>query len=254
MAGKLVSLSTLRVAPCRDCNLQAKCLPNGLSGDETAEFERIVDSRRVLKRGECLYKNGDRFRALHVIRSGLVKTYTLSPNGNEHIAGFHLPGHVMGLNAIATKVHTDAARILDTTSLCRIPYDALDRLSGRIPVLRQQLVRLLSRRIAQEQSMLRELAQLPAEQRVAAFFHRTAQSFAELGFSPKQFGFRVPNVDLAAYLGLAVETVSRALSHLRNEGILNAQRASVEVHDMERLEMYARAGECRRRRLRRDGS
>lgn len=254
MVGKLVSLSALRAASCRDCSLQAKCLPSGLCADDTAQFEQIVDSRRVLKRGEYLYKNGDRFRALHVIRSGLVKSFALSPNGDEHIAGFHLPGHVMGLNAIAARHHTDSARVLDTTSLCRIPYDELDRLSGNIPVLRQQLVRLLSRRIAQEQSMLRELAQLPAEQRVAAFFHRIARSFWELGFSPKRFGFRVANVDLAGYLGLAVETVSRALSHLRSEGILNAQRATVEVHDMERLAMYARAGECRRRRLRRDGS
>ena len=139
----IVSLSQLKVA-CGQCMLSELCLPIGIDGEDLEQLDQIIHRSRPLKRGEHLFRQGDAFRAIYAVRSGSLKTYTVSDDGAEQITGFFLPGELVGLDAITAERHPGSARALETTSFCEIPFDQLEDLSGRLPSLRKQLLRRIN--------------------------------------------------------------------------------------------------------------
>lgn len=237
-AKRVLDLATYK-ANCTNCALRVQCLSGGLNGDSLSELDAIVKRKRPHAKGEFIYHAGDTFRSLYAVRSGLVKTYTIDQAGNEHITGFHFPGELIGLDAVANGRHDRFARALDTTSLCEIPYDRLDELSGNLPALRHQLVRVMSQEIVREEQMLMRLARMNADQRMAAFFCQLSERFTRLGYSGTTFSLRISNQDLGRYLGLASETVSRLLARLRAKGLLTVEKKQVQIHNMGQLRSVA---------------
>lgn len=243
MAGnsQIVSLGEFKNV-CTKCNLHDLCLPLGLSGGEAQQLDAIVRRRRPLNKGDYVFRVGEPFQSLYAVRSGVVKTFTISANGEERITGFRFAGQLLGLDGIARGHHEGYARALDTTSLCEIPYERLDALSGKIPSLRHQLLRIMSREIVHEEQMLTRMAQLPAEQRLATFFVQLSQRFSLLGYSDRSFPLKISNAELGAFLGLAGETVSRLLSRFRAQSLVTLQKKHVQIHDIEGLRVTARVG------------
>ena len=227
-----------RVA-CRDCSLYQVCLPVGVEAEELSELDRIIHQRRPLRRGEHLFRVGDEFDSLYVVRSGSVKTYAPSVDGREQITGFHLPGELLGLDAISNGDHPCGARALETASVCEIPYELLESLGGRIPALRQQIFRLMSRELLQEESHLLLLGRRGADERLAAYLMDLAERLRRRGFSATEFHLSMSRGDIGNYLGLAVETVSRTFTRFQEEGILTAERKHVVIHDAAALSRLA---------------
>ncbi|MFA9461302.1 fumarate/nitrate reduction transcriptional regulator Fnr [Thiohalorhabdus methylotrophus] len=239
-ATPVVDLESVR-AVCAGCSIQELCLPYGLDKDDLEQLDRIIERKRPLAAGELAYAEGDPFRALFAVRSGVLKTYLLEAEGEEHITGFHFPGELVGLDAISGGIHACSARALDTTSLCEIPFDRLDDLAGRIGGLRQQLFRLMSREIHQDDRERRNQAQAVADPRLAAFLLDVSGRLSKLGFSATTFRLKISNRDLANYLGLAPETVSRLFRRFRERGLATVQSKEVRIHDPERLRALARS-------------
>ncbi len=226
-------------AVCEQCSIQELCLPFGLGHQDLERLDHIIERKRPLAAGDFAYRTGDPFRALYAVRSGLIKTYILEESGDEHITGFHFPGELVGFDAIATGTHTCSARALDTTSLCEIPFDNLDALAGEIPGLRQQLFRLMSREIHRDEQERRTQSQAAADPRLAAFLVDVSGRFAKLGYSPFDFRLKISNQDLASFLGLAPETVSRLFRRFRDQGLVTIKSKQVQIHDLEGLKRLA---------------
>lgn len=224
---------------CQDCSLHQLCLPVGLDGADLALLDRIIRRRRPLRRGEYLFRAGDPLRAVYAVRSGSVKTYTCSSDGDEHVTGFHLPGELIGLDAIGSGVHPRSARALETSSVCEVAYEGLEELSMKIRGLQRQLLRLMSREIHHDETMMILLAGMAAEGRLAALLSNIAARVGERGFSPRAFRLSMSRNDIGSYLGLAVETVSRLFTRLQAEGLLSVQRKQVMIHDPDRLRRMA---------------
>lgn len=220
---------------CSDCGIHQSCLSLGLDGNELDALDNIVNCRQSLPRGAHLFRSGDSFRNLYVVRSGLLKTYSLTRYGDEVITGFHFPGMLVGLDAIATSRHSGCAQALDTTAMCELPFAKLDDLSARIPELRHRLMRLMSHEIIQEENMVGRLAQLPAEGRLAAYLIQVANHYQNLGFSTTEFPLQMSNIDLGRYLGISGETVSRVFSRFRERGVAEVQQRQAHIHDMQAL-------------------
>jgi CRP/FNR family transcriptional regulator len=231
---------------CEDCSLHRLCLPIGISAEDMERLDRIIKRKRPLARGEHLFRIGDRFRAIYAVRSGSVKTYTLTDNGSEQVTGFHLPGELVGLDAISPERHQCAARALETSSVCEIPFDRLEDLTVKIPALHHQLLRVMSQEILDEQGMLLLLGKKTAEERLAALLLSLSGRYHERGFSANEFRLSMSRNDIGNYLGLAVETVSRMFTRFQNEGILSVQRKNVRLLDVPRLKIMAGQGECGR--------
>jgi CRP/FNR family transcriptional regulator, anaerobic regulatory protein len=223
---KIVKLSSIKVA-CKDCTIFQLCLPLGIGDADLELLERIIRRRRPLSRGDHLFQMGDPFRAIYAVRAGSVKTYTLTDDGNEQITGFHLPGELVGLDAINTELHHCSAKALETTSLCEIPFDRLEELGSQVPSLQRQLLRIMSKEILTDQTLMMLLGKKSAEARLAAFLLSLSVRFQERRFSPNEFNLSMSRTDISNYLGLAVETVSRLFTRFQREGLIKAQRKHV---------------------------
>lgn len=238
MDSHVISLSSMQAA-CETCSLHQLCLPLELSHSDVEELERIIKRRRPLQRGEHLFQAGDPFTAIYAIRSGSIKTFTTTDDGQEQVTGFHLPSELVGLDAITTETHNCTARALETTSACEIPFNRLQELGAKIPGLQRQLLRIMSREILEDQDLMIWLGKKSAEERLASLLLRMSKRFTERNFSAREFNLSMSRTDIANYLGLAVETVSRLFSRFQAEGLLSVDRKHVVIEDMTGLQQMA---------------
>ena len=232
---KVVSLDGIKVA-CSNCSLSSLCLPFGLQPDDVERLESIIRRNRPIQRGQMMFSPGDKFRSLYVVKTGAVKTYTQTSSGDEHVVGFHLPGEILGLDAIQNDHHGCFAKALETTAICELPFTRLEELATHIPSLQHQMLRLLSREVSSESHMISLLNNSTAEERLASFLLGLSDRFKRRGFSATDFFLAMSRQDIGSYLGLALETVSRLFTRFQEQGILKVDRKHVQIKDLERLQ------------------
>lgn len=239
----MLDITTVKVA-CSQCSLSRLCLPMGLEDTDMDRLDAVLRRPRPLRRGEHLFRSGEPLRSLYAVRSGSLKTYTPCEDGSEQVIGFHLPGELIGMDAIEKERHICSAKVMETTSVCELPYDSLFDLARELPSLQKQFFRLMSKELAKDESLLLLLGKATAEERLATFLVSIAQRFKARGFSEHEFNLSMSRHDIGNYLGLAVETVSRMFSRFQDEKILSVHRKNVVIHDLERLKsLMHRAGE-----------
>lgn len=235
-----VSNTTLRIA-CSSCNLRELCLPVNLDGTEMQQLDALTSLKRTFRRGEYLYRCGEHFQSLYAIRTGFFKTQVLHEDGREQVTGFQMPGEIIGLDAICSEVHTCDAVALEDSEICEIPFDRLEALSRELPSLQRHLHKIMSREIVRDQGIMMLLGSMRAEERLAAFLLNLSQRFSARGYSPNSFYLRMTRQEIGSYLGLKLETVSRALSHFQEQGLLNVKVREVEITDLLRLRGFVGA-------------
>ncbi len=233
-AANVISIATLKAA-CQDCTLRGLCLPLGLNEADMRSLESTVKSRRKLKKGETLYRAGDPFRALYAIRSGSTKTSEIAADGSVQITGFHLPGELLGIDAISSEQHPCDVVVLENTEICELPFDKLEALARELPGLQHQLFRIMSREIMNEEHQLLMLGRMKAEERLSVFLLSFSERFARLGYSATDLRLPMSRQDLGDYLGLALETVSRLFSRFQEEDLIRVQGRDVRLLNLPRL-------------------
>jgi CRP/FNR family transcriptional regulator len=229
-ASHLIDINNLRIA-CSSCSLRELCLPAGLDTGEMERMDRLVTRRRKLKRGTDLYRAGESLAALYAIRSGFMKSCVLNVDGREQVAGFHMAGDLLGLDAIGGGSHTCDTIALEDTEVCEIPFASLEQLSRELPSLQHQLHRVMSREIVRDYGVMLLLGSMSAEERLAAFLLNLSQRFAARGYSPSEFRLRMTREEIGSYLGLKLETVSRALSAFQERGLIRVRQKNVRLLD-----------------------
>ena len=234
----VINISRMK-AECRDCTLRTICV-FGLS---TAEFDSALDEagglvkrRHQLRKGDVLYRLGDPLRALFAVRRGTLKTTGLMEDGRAQVTGFHLPGEVLGVDAINAAQYPCSAEALESAEVCEIPYGDLEALTQRVQGLPQALMRMMSREIVRDEQLVMMLGRMTAEERLASCLLSFSRRQATLGMSATQLRLAMSRQDLGDYLGLALETVSRLLSHMQVEGLLSVRGRDVHLHDLVRLQ------------------
>jgi len=220
---------------CKTCGLRELCLPAGLAPKEIEQLDQIVNHKRRLKRGEYLHRAGSALQALYAIRAGSLKSCILHDDGREQIAGFHMTGELLSMDAIGSGRQMSDAIALEDSEICEIPFSEFERLSRALPVLQQHFHRIMSREIARDYGVMLLLGSMRAEERLAAFLLNLSQRFAARGYSATRFNLRMTREEIGSYLGLKLETISRAFSHFQSEGLITVQNKSVEIKDLERL-------------------
>jgi CRP/FNR family transcriptional regulator len=236
------SAATVRIATpakaavgCSSCCVQGVCLPCNLNGSELTRFGEIATAKRRVPRGASLYHNGDRFESLYAVRSGAFKTVGVSRDGTEKITGFHLPGELLGLDAINGGRHGYNAVALEDSEVCIIPFAQLEQMALTLPALQHQLLRLLSGDISRDHGLMLLLGSMTAEQRLAAFLLSLSRRHQRLGFAAERFMLRMTREEIGNYLGLTLETVSRLLSRFQREGLVAVHQRDIEILGKDRL-------------------
>ncbi len=223
-----VSLAVIKTA-CSNCNLRELCLPLGLLPDELARLDDLVSTRRRVKRGDHLYRAGETFDAIYAIRSGFFKTGVLLSDGRDQVTGFQMAGELLGLDGISTEHHTCNAIALEDSEVCAIPFSRLESLSREIHTLQHHFHKVMSREIVRDHGVMMLLGTMRAEERLAAFLLNLSQRFTARGFSPSEFYLRMTREEIGSYLGLKLETVSRAFSRFQEEGHIAVQQKHIRI-------------------------
>ena len=229
-------LKYLRKA-CSSCSLAELCLPLGLDSGELEQLEQVIRRSNPIHADEHLYRVGDKFTALYAVRSGYLKTYFVDDIGREQVLGFHLPGELVGLDAIYPELHQCNAVALDITTVCRIEFSRISELAMQIPGLQAQMFRLMSKNIGSSYALAGDYS---AEERLAAFLLSLSSRLKLRGFSATHFMLAMPRKDIANYLRLATETVSRVFRRFQNEKLITVNRREIELLNFDRLENLAR--------------
>lgn len=220
---------------CSTCSLRELCLPAGLDPEELAQVDRMVNRRQPVKRGDYLYRAGAELRSLYAIRTGFMKSCVLYEDGREQVAGFHMMGDLMGLDAISSDRHMCDAVALEDSEVCEIPFAVLERLSREIPSLLSHFNRIMSREIVRDYGVMLLLGSMRAEERLAAFLLNLSQRFAARGYSPLEFHLRMTREEIGSYLGLKLETISRVLSHFQDEEMIVVRNKRIRITNMDAL-------------------
>ncbi len=224
---------------CASCSIQELCLPAGVGAADLERLDRLVNRQKPFKRGDKLFRAADEFNSLFVVRTGTVKTFHQGDDGVDQIIGFHYPGDIIGLDAIHTGQHSCTAECLEHTSVCELPFEKLEDVSRDIPGLRQQFMKIISREMSQEHRHLLILGKRNAHERLAVFLLGLSSRFESRGFSAHEFQLSMSRNDLANYLGLAVETVSRLFTRFQEQGVLEVERKMVRILNMDGLRKLA---------------
>lgn len=216
---------------CARCNLRELCVPGGIPAHELERLDSLVAMRRRVPRGGTLYRIGDDFRSLYAVRIGSFKTRVTHGDGLVQVTGFQVAGEILGLDGVAFERHGVDAVALEDSEVCVLPYLDLERIAREFAPLQRQLHKVMSREIVREQGVMMMLGSLSAEQRVAAFIVGLSERYQRLGYSPVEFVLRMTREEIGNYLGIKIETVSRAFTRLDEQGLLRVRSKQVEIMD-----------------------
>ncbi len=216
-------------AACSQCNLQELCLPLGLSEAEIQRLDTLVSTRRKVKRGHHLYRTGVPFEALYAIKTGFFKTDVLMEDGRDQVTGFQMAGEILGMDGISLESHTCNAVALEDSEVCVIPFAQLEQLSSEMRTLQHHFHKVMSREIVRDQSVMMLLGTMRAEERLAAFLLNLSQRFTARGYAAAEFHLRMTREEIGSYLGLKLETVSRAFSRFQEDGFISVQQKHIRI-------------------------
>jgi CRP/FNR family transcriptional regulator len=206
-------------------------LPFGLGSDVIQQLDNIIAHRTRIKKKSSLYRPGESFTALYAIRLGTFKTLLLAEDGREQIIGYHMAGEIIGLDGIGDERYACQAIALEDSEVCFLPFNQLEQLALELPTLRLNLYRLISRDLCRDQDMMLLLGSRCAEERLALFLLNLAERYQARGYSASEFVLRMTREEIASYLGLKLETVSRLFSSLQEQGLIQVQGRAIKLLD-----------------------
>jgi CRP/FNR family transcriptional regulator len=202
---------------CSSCAFSDACIAVGYGKPELVALHCLVEHVGPFRAGEHVFRTGDPFRAIYAVREGSVKTRLFDRDGNEQVLGFYLPGEVVGLNAIYPDHFPCDAVALESTLFCRFSFPAMSALAARLPAVQRHLFRLISKELGAVSLLAGDHS---ADERMAAFLVDLSTRYAARGYSPVRFHLSMSRGDIANYLRLAAETVSRVLTRFRTQQLI----------------------------------
>jgi CRP/FNR family transcriptional regulator len=193
--------------------------------------DTLAPQRRVVHTGDVVYQAGERFGNLYILNSGFFKVVNLAADGREQVVGLKFRGDWLGFDGIAHNQYACDAIAMDTGEVWVVRYDALLAACARQPALLTVLHEAMSREIARDRDSLMSVCTLPADARVADFLRYWAESLAKRGMRTDQITLRMTRAEIGNYLGITLETVSRALSELARDKVIGfAEKGRRDVH------------------------
>jgi CRP/FNR family transcriptional regulator len=234
---------TIKVA-CSNCNLRELCMPVGLKPQELERIDELVATRRKVRRGATLFRNGEPFTSLYAVRTGFFKTCVTAEDGRDQVTGFQMAGEMIGLDGIVNDRHTCDAVALEDAEVCVMPFDRIGELSREVGALQHHLHRIMSREIVREHGVMLLLGTMRAEERLAAFLLNLVQRLHARGFSRSELVLRMTRQEIGSYLGLKLETVSRTFSRFAEEGLIEVRHRHVRIADVDKLRALLSTPTC----------
>ena len=224
---------------CADCTLSELCLPAGVDHDDLGRLDTMIQRKRPLQRGESLFRTGDPLRSVYVASEGAFKTVVVNEAGEEHVLGFHLPGELFGLDAIGSGKHRCEAVALGQATVCELPFASLSTVAAQLPSLQRQLLRVMGQSADRDHDHVDVLSRRQASERIAMFLQGLGDRYRRIGQCGDDFLLPMSRDEIARYLNLALETVSRGFTRLHEDGVIEVRARRIRIIDAEALQSAA---------------
>jgi CRP/FNR family transcriptional regulator len=208
--------------------------------DSEEAQQQLRNSKRINRKSEHVFREGEDADCFYVMRSGSVKSYLVTEDGEEQVLGFYLPGDVFGMDVTESQHRMSSAVSLETTSVCRFPHAFLSARSHGV-----NLLKITAEQMQRDHNLVLMLARKDADGRIAGFLDDLACRYWSRGYSASSFLLTMSRQDIGCYLGLAVETVSRTLTRFQDCGVLRVNRREVEILDHDTLRKIAGTQVCK---------
>ena len=221
------------VHECHVCEPRGGCLGMVLLDSEEAQ-QQLSHAKRINRKSEHVFREGEEADCFYVVRSGSVKSYLVTEDGEERVLGFYLPGDVFGMDVTESEQRMSSAITLETTSVCRFPHAFLSARAQGV-----NLLKITAEQMQRDHNLVLMLARKDADGRIAGFLDDLACRYWSRGYSSTAFLLTMSRQDIGCYLGLAVETVSRTLTRFQECGVLRVNRREVEILDHATLRKIA---------------
>lgn len=214
---------------CSFCNLQQLCLPVSLNAGEMLMLEGLIRERRRVPKGSSLYRLGDPFVSIYAVRTGFFKTSVCNEEGRHQVTGFQMTGELLGFDGIGSDRHTCDALALEDSVVCVVRFAEFETVAFQVKALQHHMHRIMGREISRDHGVMLLLGSMHAEARLAAFILNLVSRLKSRGFSTTDLVLRMSRDEIGSYIGLKLETVSRAFSKLADEGILEVKLRHIRV-------------------------
>jgi len=228
-------IQNTKTSNCGDCELCTQNVNNRrvrIKSNEIAAIESIIDSHIMIEKNQTVYESGATFQNLFTVHSGMFKSVYLTHQGDERIVDVFIPGQIMGFDGIHQGKYKTTVKAVSTGSYCVIPFYPLQELAMKHRDIQVRLMKMMSEKIIQFEISHSEYN---AKQKLVSFIKDVSDLYYSRGFSASQFPFQISQRDLANFLGLAEETLSRVFSKLKSNHILALADHQVTIIDMEKF-------------------
>lgn len=213
------------------CPIRKASISRNFNEPEMLQFEDLVAGKRRVARHASLYRRHDRLNMLYVIRFGQFKLIVGDLIGEQRVAGFHMAGDLVGLDAIATGQHNFRLMALEDSEVCEIPFAAIAKMMGAEPAIQRQFLQAMSGALNNEYMRSFLLTTSSLDERFASFLLKLGEKYGRLGYSDKSFRLSMSRGDIGSYLGTTVESVSRLIARFNAQGAVSIRGRMVELRD-----------------------
>lgn len=231
---KAVTLGT----PCALCGAARACMPRLFENIDPAAFDRVVCGKRKVPRHTILCRENEAFSMLYVVRLGQFKILRRDPVGVSRVVKFHLPGDIIGMDAIASGEHGARAMALEDSEVCEISYLQLKHVVASEPRFAEKFLHLMSESMANQDERSTLLSMSSPEARFLSFLLSLSEKFGRIGYSTRAFRLAMSRSDISSYLGTTVETVSRLISRCNAQRSVRIDGRMVNLIDREGLQQH----------------
>lgn len=214
---------------CSQCRIRSKCLSAVF-----ADWDRVLESSEIVDTGDYLYQEGGNLDYLYAIKSGSFKLFREEQKKQE-IVGFFFPGELLGLDSLLNNYSKYNLIALERGLVCKVSLKNLKQAMLANPELNEQIINLLSLRLNGERNKSKMISHSKAEQKIACFIHWLATKFSKQGLEDKCFRLTLVQRDVASFLGISPETMSRVLAKFSAEKLLEWRCQQIVILDEKRL-------------------
>jgi CRP/FNR family transcriptional regulator len=241
MDGNVISFSQPS-ASCGNCHWSTFCVPKHPELDGRNALAKVGACTAPLRRGVHLFRQGDELKNLFIVRSGSVKCYTDSEDGLEQTIAFQFPGDLLGFDGIGVGAHQSSIVALETTAVCALPLPKAPQVAYESSAISGELMRAAASQLIDRQNHALMLGQKSAQARMCSFLLALSNRFGARGCSRTEFNLSMSRQEIANYLAVAVETISRLFSDLQRKDVLAVDRRFVRILSLPRLMEMAHEG------------
>jgi len=223
--------ATTEMNPCGACPVRILTVCAALEPEELRRLADIAQNARI-EASQTLFGEGDAADTLYNVTSGTVKLFKLLPDGRRQITGFLMPGDFLGLAVNDHYAYT--AETVTTCSLCRFPRRKVEALLDEFPKMQRRLFSMASNELAAAQDQMLLLGRKTAREKICSFLLMLSQRAARRGHKENPVYVPMSRADIADYLGLTTETVSRTFTQLKTAGVISLQEGNkIQIADMD---------------------